>query len=104
MHLIGAAAVTFNGEVRLGDRKFGLPRRAIATRPAPKHFYKPRLGLNDISVLSKSCYGRNLSRDKAVMWRMLAKSFLVKESCPSLSPSIGIDVGPRLRTSFSTLS
>src|SRR5271166_126008 len=29
-----------------------------------------RRGLNDISVLSKSCYGRSLNRGKAVIWRM----------------------------------
>ena len=38
-----------------------------------KRIYKPRLGLNDISVLSKSCYVGSLSRDKAVIWRMSDK-------------------------------
>ena len=50
--------------------KFGIPRRATASRLAPKPIYKPRRGPNDISVLSKSCYGRSLSGDKAVIWRM----------------------------------
>jgi len=36
----------------------------------PKRIYQPRRGLNDISVLSKSY---SLSRDKAVVWRNLAK-------------------------------
>ena len=30
-----------------------------------KHIYKPETGLNDISVLLKSCYGRNLDLEKA---------------------------------------
>ena len=61
-------------EVRLEDGKFGIPRRAAASPLAAKRIYKPRLGLNDISVLSKSCYVRSLSRDKAVIWRMSVKS------------------------------
>jgi hypothetical protein len=61
------------GDVRLDDRKFGIPRRATASRLAAKRIYGPRLGLNDISVLSKSCYVRSLSRDKAVIWRMSDK-------------------------------
>ena len=44
----------------------GVPPRA----GSPERIYKPRRGLNDISVLSKSCYVRSLSRDKAVIWRM----------------------------------
>jgi hypothetical protein len=31
---------------------------------------RSRLGLNDISVLSQSRYGRSLSRNRAVIWRM----------------------------------
>jgi transposase-like protein len=39
--------------------------------PARRETYlHPRLGLNDISVLSKSCDVRSLSHDKAVIWRM----------------------------------
>jgi hypothetical protein len=38
------------------DTKFG-NRRATARGSAPKRIYKPGTGLNDISVLSKSCYG-----------------------------------------------
>jgi hypothetical protein len=45
-------------------------RRATASRLAAKRIYKPRRGLNDISVLSKSYYVRSFSRDKAVIWRM----------------------------------
>ena len=30
--------------------------------------YKPRRGLNDISVLSKSCHGHSLTLGKAVVW------------------------------------
>jgi hypothetical protein len=48
----------------------GVPPRAD---PPRKRIYKPRRGLNDISVLSKSCYGRSFTRDKAVIWRMSAK-------------------------------
>ena len=48
-------------------RKFGIPRRATASPLTSKHIYKPRRGFNDISVLSKSRYGRSLSRDKAVI-------------------------------------
>ena len=33
---------------------------------APERIYKPRRGLNDISVLSKSSYGRSLIRNRAV--------------------------------------
>ncbi len=40
--------------------------------PTPKRIYKARRGLNDISFLSKSHYGRSLNRDKAVLWRMSA--------------------------------
>ena len=32
-----------------------------------KHIYKPGLGLNDISVLSKSCNGGSFGRDKSVI-------------------------------------
>ena len=39
-------------------------------RPASKH--KPRQGLNDISVLSKVCYGHSLTLGKAVIWRIIA--------------------------------
>ena len=56
--------------MRLDDRKFGIPRRATASRLAPKRIYKPRRGLDDFSVLSKSGYGRNLSRAKAVIRQM----------------------------------
>ena len=55
------------GDVRLDDESFGVPRRAIASRPAPKRIYKPSLHLNDISVLSKARYGPSLSRNKAVI-------------------------------------
>jgi hypothetical protein len=58
------------GDLRLDDRKFGIPRRATASRLAPKCIDKPRRSLDEISVLSKSRYVRSLSRDKAVIWRM----------------------------------
>jgi hypothetical protein len=44
------------GDVRLDDRRFGIPQRATVRRLAPKRIYKPWRGLNDISVLSKSYY------------------------------------------------
>ena len=39
----------------------------------PKRIYKPRRGINDISVLSNSYYVRSLSRHEAVIWRISAK-------------------------------
>jgi hypothetical protein len=48
----------------------GVPPRA---GPPRKRIYKPRRGLNDISVLSKSCYGLSFTRDKAVIWRISAE-------------------------------
>jgi len=51
--------------VRLDDRNFGIPCRATTSRPVPKRIYKPRQGLNDFSVLSKSRYGRSFRCDKA---------------------------------------
>ena len=45
---------------------------ATASQPAPKRIYKPRRGLKDTSDLSKSRYGRSLSRHKAIVWRMSA--------------------------------
>jgi hypothetical protein len=54
--------------------KFGIPRHAPASRAAPKSIYKPRRGLNDISVLSKSRYGRSFSVGKTVNWRMSVQS------------------------------
>jgi hypothetical protein len=38
------------------DGKFGIPRRATASRPDPKRTYKPRRGLNYISGWSKSAH------------------------------------------------
>jgi hypothetical protein len=61
------------GDLRLDDRRFGIPGRAIASRPAPRRIYKPRRGLNDISALSKSCHGRNLGSGEHVIWRMSVK-------------------------------
>jgi hypothetical protein len=57
--------------VRLDDRKIRHPS-ACHREPvlAPNRIYKPRRGLNDISVLSKSCHGRNLGLGEAVIWRM----------------------------------
>jgi hypothetical protein len=37
---------------------------------APKRIYKPRRGLNDISVLPNSYHVRSLGRDKTVIWRI----------------------------------
>jgi len=39
---------------------------ATARQLAPERIYKPPQGLNDISVWSKSRYGRSLSRNRAV--------------------------------------
>jgi hypothetical protein len=50
------------GDVRLDDGKFGIPRRATASRPTRKRIYKLQQDLNDIPVLSKSCYGPSVSR------------------------------------------
>jgi hypothetical protein len=44
---------------------------------APRRIYKPRLGLNDISVLPKSCHGRNLGLAEPVIWRMSVKNIFV---------------------------
>jgi hypothetical protein len=68
--------------------------RATASRPAPKHIYEPRKGYNDISVFSKSCYGRSLSFGKAVTWRMsdgckICHRFL-KTSRGGMEPTIGL--------------
>ena len=54
------------GDLRLDERKIDIPRRATASRPAPERIYKPRRGLNDISVFSKSRYGPSLSRNRGV--------------------------------------
>jgi hypothetical protein len=62
------AASAAMGDTRLDDRKFGIPRRATASQPAPNHIYKPRRDLNDISVLSKLAYERSFSRNKDVIW------------------------------------
>ena len=51
-------------------QKIRHPRRATVSRLAPKRIYKPRRGLNEISVLSKSHYVRSVGRDKAVIRRM----------------------------------
>ena len=45
------------------------------TTAASKH--KPRPGLNDISVLSKVCYGHSLRLGKAVIWRIMSVLSLV---------------------------
>jgi Helix-turn-helix domain of resolvase len=58
------------GDLRLDDRKFGIPWRAIASRPDSERIYKPRRGLNDISVLRKYCYRHILYCDAVVIWRM----------------------------------
>jgi hypothetical protein len=47
-----------------------LIERLRQASPAPKNIYKPRLGLNDISVLSKSCHASSLNHNKTVIWRM----------------------------------
>jgi len=63
-------AVTLRSVLRLDVRKVDIPRPATASRPAPERNYKPRRGLNDISVLSKSRCGRTLSNGKSVIWRI----------------------------------
>jgi hypothetical protein len=60
------------GDVRLDDTKFGIPRQPPRAGPPRNRIYKPRRGLNDISVLSKYRYGRSFSLGKAVLWRMSA--------------------------------
>ena len=40
------------------------------TPSAGETFYKLSRRLNDISVLSKSCHGRNVGLGEAVIWRM----------------------------------
>ncbi len=65
-----AAVPNLNQHVRLDNRTFGIGRRASASRHASKRIHKPRRGLNDISVLSKSCYSSNLSRNNAAIWRI----------------------------------
>ena len=67
-----------------------IPRRPTASRLAPKRIYKPRRGPNDISVLSKSCYGRSLSRDKAVIWRMSAKGANIPAIAKAPAPRRGV--------------
>src|SRR5208282_3792778 len=44
------------------------------------------LGLNDISVLSKSCHGRSLSRDKAVILRIVGQSVALGSLTGGRSP------------------
>jgi hypothetical protein len=51
------------GDMHIDDGKFGIPRRVPPSRPD----LQPLLGPNDISLLSKSFYGRNLRRDKTVV-------------------------------------
>ena len=53
-----------------GSAFLGAQPRAGPSRPTPRRIYKPRRGLNDTSVLSKSCHGRNLGLGEAVIWRM----------------------------------
>ena len=56
----------------------GAPPRA----GRPERIYKPRPGLNDISVLSTSYYVRSLSRDKAVIRRMSTeRGVLISTGC-----------------------
>ena len=66
------------GDLRLDDRRLGIPGRAIASRPAPRPIYKPRRDLNDISVLSKFRSGRSFRCDQAVQLANVGvMSFLV---------------------------
>jgi hypothetical protein len=66
------------GDVRLDDGKCGILRRATASPPAQKPICKPSPDPNDISVLSKSCYGRSLGRNKPVIWRMSVHDSAIK--------------------------
>jgi hypothetical protein len=54
----------------------GKNRRCVVPATSFCEYAGPRRGLNDISVLSKSCYGGCLSRDKAVIWRCRAADAL----------------------------
>jgi hypothetical protein len=57
---------------RLDDRRFGsLSARPRAGTPA-NLIYSPQRGLSGISVLSRSCDGRKLNGEKAVILRMSA--------------------------------
>ena len=52
------------GDLRLDDRRLGIIRPAIASRPVPKRIDQPARDHHDISVLPKSCYRRSLNCDK----------------------------------------
>jgi hypothetical protein len=56
----------------LKTENFGVLQRDPEPAWPRKHIHKPRLGLNDISFLSKCCYGRSLGRDKVVIGQMPA--------------------------------
>ena len=63
---------------RLDDRRFGsLSARPRAGTPA-NLIYSPQRGLSDISVLSRSCDGRKLNCERAVILRMSAEVALRK--------------------------
>ena len=79
------------GEVRLDDGELGIPRRATA-RPAPKYIYKPRRGLNDISVLSSLTMCASLSREgshPANVDFSLVSIFAVAAVSAAIRPSSG---------------
>jgi hypothetical protein len=56
-------------ETRDAESFYHQEERRVQTA-AQRGIYKPRRGLNDISVLSKPCCGRSLNRDDAVILRM----------------------------------
>ena len=49
----------------------------------PRDVSKPPRGLNDISVLSKSCHGRNLGLSEAVIWNVGVDRVTASSNCPS---------------------
>jgi len=64
--------------------------RATVRPRAPERNYKPRRGLNGISVLSKSRCWCSLSNDKSVIWRMSA--YLSIDAQPSVMQRTAVRV------------
>jgi hypothetical protein len=65
-HLFRSATKDHDVLTHLEDRNFGVLQRYPEPASPRKHIHKPRPGFNDISVLSKSSYGRSLGLGKAV--------------------------------------
>jgi hypothetical protein len=71
---------------------------SLGVPPRAGPICKPPPGPNDISVLSKSSYGRSLSRDKAVIWRMSVN----KDVCAAVGTILRrpLTQGSKLRVSL----